>query len=172
LSFDALSTLLSAIASLVSVGIAAYLVIQTRRESPDIIFVPVPTKIAQADQNQTAAQRNLKLLFQNVGARAGSLIDVRLVCPPESDSGAITTSVGLTATSPIVIGFPVVLQPYTTTLVDVFMSLRGNPNIKTLLVNLGNAARIEVNYLVSTKPSRKRLQGLDARLGYMPLLLE
>jgi hypothetical protein len=157
---------------LFSVGIAAYLVIQSRKESPDIIFVPVPTKIALADQNQPAIQRNAKLLFQNIGARAGSLVNIRLECPLESDSGSISATVGLTATSPIIIGFPQVLQPYSTAVVDVFMALRGNPNIKTLLVNLGTESRIKVMYLVSTKPSRKLPQGLIAKTDYMPLELE
>lgn len=167
LSFDSLSTLLSAIASLISVGIAAYLVIEKKRESPDIRFISVPLLVDYSDLNRQVVTVTIQLLFQNVGARAGSLIDVKLTLPLETDSGFISGSIG--GFHPT--NFPVVIRPYAATTIEAVINMKGeNPNVKTLLANLKDEARIGVRYSVSTKPKKTTGIGIEERSGYFPLI--
>jgi hypothetical protein len=170
LSLDAIATLLSAVASLISVGIAGYLVIETKRESPNIVFVPVLWNAAKELQTQSSTQMTAKLLFQNIGARTGSLVRVDLTPPPPSDHGQIVTTIlGLSVHYPEIVAYPVILQPYTSALIDVVIGLRGTPDVKTLISSLGDASRIEVKYIVSTKTDNKHRQGLEMRTAYMPV---
>lgn len=164
---DNLSTYLSAIASLVSVGIAAYLVIQGKREAPDIRFVSVPKDIDSSNMNQTELETTCQLLFQNVGARAGSLIDLKLIYPLRTDNGGIN---GVGDFQPAI--FPLVIQPYAAEIIHAKIMLRGNPNLKTLLATLGNDAKIGVRYHVSTKPSKTAGTGIKERLGYFGFKFE
>jgi hypothetical protein len=151
-----LSTLLSAVASLISVAIAAYLVIQGKRESPDIKFVSLAVTIDSSFMSKTELETTCRLLFQNVGARAGSLIDIKLDYPLRTDSGGIN---GVGDLEPNV--FPLVIRPYAAEIIHAKIMLRGNPNLKTLLVNLGAEARIGVKYHVSTKPKRNATTGIQ-----------
>jgi hypothetical protein len=169
LSFDSWSTLFSAVGSLISVAIAAYLVIQGKREAPDIRFVSVPVSLDSSFTSQTDYNRNRQLLFQNVGARAGSLIGVTLISPLAIDSGSIIANVDSYQRSG---SFPVVVQPYSAILVDVNVIMKGNPNLKTLLVNLGADAKVGVRYLISTKPKRNATTGIQERLDYFGFKFE
>jgi hypothetical protein len=118
--------------------------------------------------NQTDYNRNRQLLFQNVGARAGSLIGITLVSPLAIDSGSINAAVDTYQPSG---GFPVVVQPYSAILVDVNVIVKGNPNLKTLLANLGAEAKVGVRYLVSTKPKKNAKTGVQERLDYFGFIV-
>lgn len=151
---------LSALAALISTGIAAYLVIQQKIEAPNIRFVPVDLTITKATLNETSFMLERELVFQNTGGRAGSLVTLGLGSPPQDATGHIIATLGVMTLFPRPTELPTVLQPYTATLVGANISFVGKPNLKVLFDNLGDKARIEVNYLVTTK------KGVEPRVGH------
>jgi hypothetical protein len=151
---------LSALAALISTIIAAYLVIQQKIEAPNIRFVPVDLTIKKATLNEASFMLERELVFQNTGGRAGSLVTLGLVSPPQDATGHIIATMGVMTLFPRATELPTVLQPYTATLVGANISFVGKPNLKALFDGLGDKARIDVNYLVTTK------KGLEGRFGY------
>ena len=125
----------------------------------------LPLTSLEVQETELGLMKNRQLLFQNLGARAGSLIGVTVFSPDETNSGLVSAAVDSYQPA----GFPVVLQAYTAILVDVSVILKGNPNLKTLLVSLGNEARIGVSYLVSTKPKRNAKDGTQGRIDFFEL---
>lgn len=152
----------SALAALLSTGIAAYLVIQGKRESPDISLIPMPISVSQGTLITRGGMlpQSHKLLFQNAGARAGSLITVELVCPPSNANGYFYAE--LTPVKLLELDLPRVLQPYTAEIVYIDITFHGEPNVRALLNGLGDKARIEVRYQVTTK---KKMP--ETRTGYV-----
>jgi hypothetical protein len=148
------------------VGIAAYLVIQGKREAPNIRFVSIPKEIDSSYMNKTEFETTYQLLFQNVGARAGSLIDLKLIFPRRTDNGGINGVGELLGT------FPLIIQPYAAEIIRANIMLRGNPNLKTLLMTLGSEAKIGVKYHVSTKPTKRTGTGIKERLEYFGFKFE
>jgi hypothetical protein len=140
---------------------------QGKRESPDIRFVSVPKGIPFSGMNQKSLDTTCQLLFQNVGARAGSLIDLKLVYPDETDKGKIN---GVGDFQPA--NFPRVIEPYAAEIIQASIMLRGIPNLKTLLAALGDEAKIGVKYRVSTKPTKEAGTGIEERLNYFRLKFE
>ena len=137
--------------------------IEQKREGPDIRFVSNPVKIDPSIMNETGFSQEASLLFQNIGARAGSLIGVRLEGLPEVESGFIKAIAG---SIPPTMHLPKIVRPYTAILVPALVSCKGIPNVKTLIATLGDRVQITVTYSVSTKAKKP----VEVRTGYFMLI--